>query len=98
MTQTERRLYLISELLKEQPRYEGMKIPESEDGQKRLLRSLFNIRMPRTASQEFLAVQDAYLQEETRHRESPILPIYNQCRRGFISGKGILRPCAVTRL
>lgn len=68
MTQTERRLYLISELLKEQPRYEGMKIPESEDGQKRLLRSLFNIRMPRTASQEFLAVQDAYLQEETRHQ------------------------------
>ncbi len=68
MTQTERRLYLISELLKEQPRYEGMKIPESEDGQKRLLRSLFNIRMPRTASQEFLAVQDAYLQEETRHK------------------------------
>ena len=68
MTQTERRLYLISELLKEQPRYEGMKILESEDGQKRLLRSLFNIRMPRTASQEFLAVQDAYLQEETRHK------------------------------
>lgn len=68
MTQMERRMYLIRELLKEQPRYEGMKIPESEDGQKRLLRSLFNIRMPRTASQEFLAVQDAYLQEETRHK------------------------------
>lgn len=68
MTQMERRMYLIRELLKEQPRYEGMKIPESEDGQKRLLRSLFNIRMPRTASQEFLAVQDAYLQGETRHK------------------------------
>lgn len=68
MTQMERRMYLIRELLKEQPRYEGMKIPESEDGQKRLLRSLFNIRMPHTASQEFLAVQDAYLQEETRHK------------------------------
>ena len=68
MTQMERRMYLIRELLKEQPRYEGMKIPESEDGQKRLLRSLFNIRMPHTAGQEFLAIQDAYLQEETRHK------------------------------
>lgn len=68
MTQMERRLYLIQELLKEQPRYEEMEIPEDEDGQKRLLRSLFNIRMPRSASQEFLAVQDAYLQEETQRK------------------------------
>ena len=66
MTQRERRLYLISELLKEQPGYRGMEIPE--DGQKRLLRSLFNIRMPRPAGQEFLAVQDAYLQEETQRK------------------------------
>ena len=29
MTQMERRLYLIQELLKEQPRYEGMEIPEA---------------------------------------------------------------------
>ena len=68
MTQMERRLYLIQELLKEQPRYEGMKIPEDEDGQKRLLRSLFNIRLPRPAGKEFLAVQDAYLQEETQRK------------------------------
>ncbi len=68
MTQRERRLYLISELLKEQPGYKGMEIPEDEDGQKRLLRSLFNIRMPRPAGQEFLAVQDAYLQEETQRK------------------------------
>ena len=68
MTQMERRLYLISELLNEQPGYKGMEIPEDEDGQKRLLRSLFNIRMPRPAGQEFLAVQDAYLQEETQRK------------------------------
>ncbi len=68
MTQIERRLHLIQELLKEQPRYEGMGIPEDEDGQKCLLRSLLNIRMPHPASQEFLAVQDAYLREETRRK------------------------------
>ena len=61
-------MYLISELLKEQPGYKAMEIPEDEDGQKRLLRSLFNIRMPRPAGQEFLAVQDAYLQEETQRK------------------------------
>ncbi len=68
MTQTERRLYLIRELLKEQPRYARMEIPEEEAGQKRLLRSLFNIRMPQPVSPEFLKVQDAYLQEETRRK------------------------------
>ena len=68
MTQTERRLYLIRELLKEQPEYAGLEIPKDEYSQKRLLRSLFNIRMPRPASQDFLAVQDAYLQEETKRK------------------------------
>ncbi len=68
MTQQERRLYLIHALLEEQPRYQGMEIPEKEEEQKQLLRSLFNIRMPRPAGQEFLAVQDAYLQEEIRRR------------------------------
>ena len=68
MTQTERRLYLIQELKKEQPGYAGLKIPEDEDGQKRLLRSLFNVRMPYPAGQDFLEVQDACLQEEIRRR------------------------------
>lgn len=68
MTQKERRLYLIGELLEEQPKYRGMEIPEDEANQKRLLRSLFNIRMPQPVSPDFLKVQDAYLQEETRRK------------------------------
>jgi hypothetical protein len=43
-----------------------MGIPEEEPEQKRLLRSLLNIRMPEPVNDEFLAVQDAYLQEELR--------------------------------
>lgn len=65
MTQQERRIYLIKELLKEQPRYADMKIPTNEQEQKRLLRSLFNIRLPLTVSDDFLKIQNAYLQEET---------------------------------
>lgn len=68
MTQQQRRLYLIQELLKEQPRYQGMEIPKEEGEQKQLLRSLFNIRLPRSAGPDFLAVQDAYLQEEIRRK------------------------------
>lgn len=68
MTQTERRKYLITTLLKEQPQYSEIEIPASEQEQKDLLRSLFNIRMPLPVTDEFLAVQDAYLQEETRQK------------------------------
>ena len=68
MTQKERRLFLIRALLKEEPRWASRGIPQGEEEQKHLLRALFNIRMPRPVSEEFLQVQDAYLQEETRRK------------------------------
>lgn len=68
MTQKERREYLIKELLKEQPLYRDMALPENEDDRKNLLRSLFNIRAPKAASREFLEVQDAYLQTATAEK------------------------------
>lgn len=65
MTQNERRKYLITALLTEQPRYRTIEIPEDVQEQKRLLRALFNVRMPGAVSGEFLKVQDDYLREET---------------------------------
>lgn len=65
MTQDEKRIYLIKELLKEQPQYSGVEIPQDEREQKILLRSLFNIRMPIPANEEVLKIQDEYLQAET---------------------------------
>lgn len=64
MTKSERQIYLIKELLHEQPRYSDIEIPTDEQRQKNLLRSLFNVRMPQPVSDEFLKIQDAYLQEE----------------------------------
>ena len=64
MTQTERRIFLIQRLLDEQPRYRNMQIPQDAAEQKRLLRSLMNVRMPKAVSEDFLAVQDEYLREE----------------------------------
>ena len=68
MTQQERRIYLIGELLSEQPKYRNIEIPQNEQEQKRLLRSLMNIRPPRHIGEDFLTVQDAYLQEETARK------------------------------
>lgn len=68
MTQTERTEYLIRKLLEEQPLYRGMDIPVGEDARKRLLRALFNVRPPKPASEEFLTVQNEYLQEELRRK------------------------------
>ncbi|MCH5270964.1 MAG: protein-ADP-ribose hydrolase [Lachnospiraceae bacterium] len=65
MNQAERRKFLIQELLDEQPRYRGAEIPQDKMEQKRLLRSLFNIRRPKQIGNDFLSVQDKYLQEET---------------------------------
>lgn len=64
MNQSERRMYLIQKLLSERPKYANMQIPTNAREQKMLLRSLFNIRMPEPVSEEFLKIQDEYLQEE----------------------------------
>ncbi len=68
MEQEDRRIYLIRKLLEEQPVYRDLSIPADPAGQKRLLRSLMNVRMPGKISGDFLRIQDEYLQEETRQK------------------------------
>ncbi|HJD23585.1 MAG TPA: protein-ADP-ribose hydrolase [Firmicutes bacterium] len=68
MTQAERRRFLLESLLHERPELSNRSIPADEQEQKALLRSLFNVRTPLPASGEFLAVQDAYLQQETAEK------------------------------
>ncbi len=64
MNQREKREYLISYLLKEEPQYQNMEIPQDEQEQKQLLRALMNVRMPNPIGEDFLRVQDDYLQAE----------------------------------
>lgn len=61
MTQAERRIWLIKELLKENRQYENMEIPQGAEEQRLLLRALMNVRMPGKINDEFLRVQDEYL-------------------------------------
>ena len=88
MTQKERRIYLIRELLKEQPRYRDIEIPQDEQEQKRLLRSLFNVRMPQAVSREFLEVQDAYLQTATAEKGITDLADLQPVQDGLYLWKG----------
>ena len=65
MNQSEKRLFLIQALLKEQPQYQDIDIPAEPESQRQLLRGLMNIRAPRHTDGAFLKTQDEYLQGET---------------------------------
>ena len=65
MNQSEKRLFLIQSLLKENQEYRDMNIPAEPKSQRQLLRGLMNIRMPRRIGADFLKMQDEYLQSET---------------------------------
>ncbi|MFQ9892691.1 MAG: hypothetical protein ACLRWH_05910 [Emergencia sp.] len=76
MTHSKKRIYLIQELLSEQPQYRDIEIPNNVEEQKRLLRSLMNIRSPRPIGAEFLKVQDEYLVRKSKKRELLIAILY----------------------
>lgn len=61
MNQSERRIYLIKWLLEERGDCVSAQIPYGSEEQRRLLRSLMNVRMPGDIDDEFLRIQDEYL-------------------------------------
>ena len=65
MDQAQRRLFLLQSLLKERTEYRYVDIPAEAESQRQLLRGLMNIRAPRDADENFLEIQDEYLQGET---------------------------------
>lgn len=68
MNQNERRIFLIQELLKEDKRYNDIEIPQDFEEQRSLLRALMNVRIPKGINDEFIKVQNEYLQEETKRK------------------------------
>ena len=65
MDQAQRRLFLLQSLLKERTEYREVDIPAEAEDQRQLLRGLMNIRAPKDADENFLKIQDEYLQGET---------------------------------
>ncbi|MCD7855804.1 MAG: protein-ADP-ribose hydrolase [Clostridiales bacterium] len=88
MTQAERRLYLINYLISEEKNCNNIQIPLGEKEQKQLLRALFNVRMPKAADNDFLKVQDEYLQEETRRKGITDLSELKPVEKGIYLWKG----------
>ena len=62
MTQDERLDKMICYLLCEKAEYKTLPIPDSAADKRRLLRALMNVRPPAPVSEDFLKVQDEYLQ------------------------------------
>lgn len=50
MNVEEKRIYLIRELIKENPKLGSIEIPKDKEGQKILLRALMNVREPKEIS------------------------------------------------
>ncbi len=68
MEQRERLEYLAKWFLADTELKWGVAFPGDEEGQRRLLRSLMNVRMPGPVPPEVLGVQDAYLRERAREK------------------------------
>ena len=63
MTKKERLIFLIQTLLKESPEYQNTPIPKNLAEQRMLLRALMNVRAPKPIDENFIHVQNEYLQE-----------------------------------
>ena len=100
MNQNERRRWLIHALLEEMPQYQYPVFPRTADRQWRLLRSLMNVRPPMPVSEEFLRIQDAFLEEMTEEKGVTDAESLPSCRRNpdWPSGRVISPPCGVTPL
>lgn len=61
-------IWLIKYLLAEKAEYKNIKIPDNENERFNLYRSLVNVRIPNPISDEYLAVEDEYLQNETNKK------------------------------
>ena len=95
MTQDERLDYLLHCLLAERKEYADIRMPDDLSEKRRLLRSLMNVRPPVPASAEFLAVQDAYLQERLSERGVTRLMDLKPAQPGLYLWQGDITTLAV---
>ena len=95
MTQEERLDNLIADLIREKAEYQTIHQPDSAAEKRRLLRALMNVRPPLPVSNEFLKVQDEYLQEEIRRRGTTSLADLTPVQPGLYLWQGDITTLAV---
>ncbi|WP_302201347.1 protein-ADP-ribose hydrolase [uncultured Gemmiger sp.] len=94
-TQEQRLDFLIRCLLNEKEEYRDIEVPADKREKQRLLRSLMNVRPPVPASDEFLKVQDAYLQERLEERGVTKLEDLTPVQPGLYLWQGDITTLAV---
>ena len=68
MTQNERLKFLVEAFKADSGEYRNLAVSEDREEQRRVLRSLMNVRMPGNMDPDTLRVQDAYLQERAAEK------------------------------
>ena len=95
ITQEQRLDYLVEEFKTDSDDYKDLQVPEDTEGKKRILRSLMNIRMPRTLSDDVLAVQDEYLTSRAEEKGIVYLSDIPVIRDGLSIWQGDITRLAV---
>ena len=95
MAQEQRLDFLIRWLLKERKASENTALSPDLAEKRRILRSLMNVRPPAAISEEFLKVQDAYLEERLAERGTVSLKELTPVRPGIYLWQGDITRLAV---
>lgn len=84
LKQDQRLTELVEAFKADSGEYKDIETPRDEDGRRRLLRSLMNIRLPRRMPLETLQIQDAYLRQRAEEK-GIVTPEEIPVREGVIS-------------
>lgn len=95
MTQEQRLDTLVEAFKADSVQYKDLQTPEDNEGKRRILRSLMNIRMPRKLDDSVLALQDEYLRERIRENGIVTLSEIPMIRDGMSIWQGDITRLAV---
>ena len=94
-TQEQRLDTLVEAFKADTVQYKDLQTPEDNEGKRRILRSLMNIRMPKKLDDSILAVQDEYLRERIRENGIVTLSKIPVMRNGMSIWQGDITRLAV---
>ena len=95
ITQEERLNYLVEEFKADSDEYKDLQIPGDVEGKQRILRSLMNIRMPKSMPDDILEVQNDYLKARSEEKGVVGLPDIPVIRDGLSIWQGDITRLAV---
>ena len=94
-TQEQRLDTLVEAFKADSVQYKDLQTPEDNEGKRRILRSLMNIRMPKKLDASVLAIQDEYLRERIRENGIVTLSDIPVIRDGLSIWQGDITRLAV---